>query len=210
MRLVCISDTHGLHEQVRLPAGEVLLHAGDLSDWGRLDEVADFLSWFSQVGHFRHRVFIAGNHDFAFERSPRLAENLIPRNVIYLNDSGIVLDGLKVWGSPITPSFCSMAFNRDDTAIQANWNLIPDDVDVLVTHGPPLGIMDRVLPSDLPVGCPLLAQAIARCQPRVHVFGHIHEGYGQQQQDDVLYVNAAICDHKYAVNNAPQVIQLRA
>lgn len=208
MRLVCLSDTHGLHDQVRLPPGDLLLHAGDVSGRGRLDEIGRFLSWFGRVGDFRHRVMIAGNHDVAFERTPHLAEGLIPDNVTYLSDSGVELDGVRFWGSPVTPEFMGWAFNRTDEELAQHWTRVPAGVDVLVTHGPPRGILDRVLPDGQAVGCPHLGRMIERRRPRVHVFGHIHEGYGREERGGVQYLNAAVCDTHYQVSQPPQVVDV--
>lgn len=208
MRLVCLSDTHGLHGGLALPPGDVLLHAGDCTNRGTLDEVQAFLTWFAEVGDFRHRVLIAGNHDFAFEHSPREVRRMMPRNVTYLEDSGVNLGGLKFWGSPYTPWFHNWAFNCRGQAIESHWTKIPAEVDVLITHGPPYGVMDRLLDDGTEVGCPFLKRALVRCQPRLHVFGHIHEGYGQVQANDTLFVNAAICDLDYRPFNAPVVIDL--
>ncbi|WP_216327473.1 metallophosphoesterase family protein [Deinococcus aestuarii] len=208
MRLVCIADTHGLHDQVRLPPGDVLLHAGDVSCHGRLDEIGRFLSWFGRVGDFRHRVMIAGNHDFAFERTPHLAEGLIPDNVTYLKDSGVELDGVRFWGSPVTPEFMRWAFNRTDEELRQHWGQLPAGVDVVVTHGPPRGVLDRVLPEGQAVGCPHLGWVIEHLRPRVHVFGHIHEGYGREKRGGVQYLNAAVCDARYRVSQPPQVVDV--
>lgn len=208
MRLVCISDTHGLHDSLTLPSGDVLLHAGDCTNRGTLAEVQAFLAWFAQVGDFRHRVLIAGNHDFAFEHSPREVRRMVPKKVTYLEDSGIKLGGLKFWGSPYTPWFHNWAFNCRGEAIEPHWDKIPNDVDVLVTHGPPYGVMDKTLNDGQEVGCPFLKRALKRCQPRVHVFGHIHEGYGQQEFGETLFVNASTCDPQYRLVNAPIIVDL--
>lgn len=208
MKLVCLSDTHGLHREVKLPPGDVLVHAGDLSAHGRLDEVASFLNWFSAVGNYRHRVLIAGNHDFLFERSPALAEQLVPQNVHYLNDSGITLEGLSFWGSPVTPVFHHWAFNRSEAEIAGHWARIPEQVDVLITHGPPYGVLDQVLPERRPVGCPELAKAVRQVRPRLHVFGHIHEGYGSEEHEGTRYLNVSICNADYCLTNSPVVVEL--
>ena len=208
MRLVCISDTHGLHAGLVLPPGDVLIHAGDCTNRGKLEDVQDFLQWFSEVGDFQHRVLIAGNHDFAFEQSPREIRRMLPKNVSYLEDSGAKIGGLQFWGSPVTPYFHNWAFNRRRHIINAHWEKIPQTVDVLVTHGPPYGLLDRVQDTGEEVGCPFLKRAVERCHPKLHVFGHIHEGYGQVQAGQTLCVNASICDVEYRPVNAPVVVDL--
>jgi Icc-related predicted phosphoesterase len=207
VKLVCISDTHGLHAQVQVPDGDILIHAGDVSNRGRLREVTRFLDWFAQVGTFRHRIMIAGNHDFLFEDSPQLIHSLIPDQVVYLNDCGVTLDGLRFWGSPVTPEFMDWAFNRSEAAIGPHWAQIPEDVDVLITHSPPHGILDVVQATGQAVGCPYLLETIQRVRPALHVFGHIHEGYGQVRGEHTLFVNASCCDVDYAVTQPPQVME---
>jgi Icc-related predicted phosphoesterase len=208
MRLILISDTHGHHQALDLPAGDVLVHAGDLSADGSLEQIRQFMQWFAAVGHYRHRVLIAGNHDLAFERAPASSERLVPASVTYLNDSGALLDGALFWGSPVTPAFQNWAFNRQAAELEHHWARIPEGVTVLITHGPPAGLRDGVGVDRLSVGCPLLGQAVQRVQPRLHVFGHIHEGYGETRQDGVHSVNAASCDAAYRLTNPPVVVDL--
>jgi len=195
-----------------LPEGDVLIHAGDLTAKGTANEVQEALEWFSQVGTFRHRVFIAGNHDFLFEREPQYARSLIPLNVTYLENSGAVIEGIKFWGSPITPYFHDWAFNRYASAIGRHWKAIPSDTDVLITHGPPFGVLDRVDSAEQ-VGCPqLLAEIVNRVRPQVHVFGHIHEGRGAVTLRELptVFFNASVCDRNYRPVNAPLVAAAEA
>ena len=211
MRLAIISDTHGLHCRIpAVPDGDVLIHAGDLVRGRSLTEVAEFFQWFQALPH-EHKIVVAGNHAFAFEQQPMLAEGLVPAGVHYLRDTGLTIDGLKFWGSPWQPWFLDWAFNLERGAeLAAKWAMIPDDTDVLVTHGPPHGILD--LTWDYPnkhVGCEdLLARIGQLWQLRLHAFGHIHEAYGQEEHGAVRYVNASICTIEYLPINAPVVIDL--
>jgi predicted phosphodiesterase len=211
MRLVLISDTHSLHDRIPpLPDGDLLIHAGDVSGMGRLPELAVFFEWFGGLPH-RHKVVIAGNHDFAFERQAARAEALVPPGVVYLRDSGVTLGGLRLWGSPWQPWFMDWAFNLErGPDIAAKWALIPDDVQVLITHGPPRGVLD--LTQNRPpehAGCEDLALRIGQLRDlRVHVFGHIHEGYGREERDGRVFVNASICDAGYVPRNAAVVVDL--
>ncbi|MFO0983590.1 MAG: metallophosphatase domain-containing protein [Planctomycetota bacterium] len=206
MRIVCLADTHSRHDRVRVPAGDLLLHAGDLTKLGSASEITVFDQWLGTLPH-RHKVIIAGNHDFLFEREPERARALI-KNAIYLEDRAITLDGLTIFGTPWQPEFFHWAFNLPrGEPLARKWAAIPDGVDVLMTHGPPHGIQDRVQDGEL-VGCADLRAALARVRPRLHVFGHIHEAYGQQLQDGTTFVNAAICDLGYAPVHAPIVITL--
>jgi predicted phosphohydrolase len=155
-------------------------------------------------------VIIAGNHDFAFEQSAAAAEALVPRGVTYLRNSGVTLDGVRFWGSPYQPEFFDWAFNLKRGAPLARvWAKIPSDVQVLVTHGPPSGILDRVRPSGRHEGCEDLARRLAELpQLSLHAYGHIHEDYGSVKIGNCTYVNASICTLEYAPVNAPLVVDL--
>jgi Icc-related predicted phosphoesterase len=210
MRFVAISDTHGQHHQLSLPAGDVLLHAGDMSSRGKEAEVKDFLNWMASQPH-PHKILIAGNHDFFFEKStPEKINQIIPPGIIYLNDSGITVTGIRIWGSPITPWFYNWAFNRHrGEVIARHWALIPADTHLLVTHGPAAGILDRTT-NGQHAGCNNLLSTIQQHQPLVHVCGHIHEAYGRQQQSPTLFINASVLNQHYQLVNAPQVFELSA
>ena len=208
MKFVAISDTHCRHHNLRLPKGDVLLHAGDICYKGQKDEVVDFLKWFSQQP-FQYKIFIAGNHDFFLESAKASEiEKLIPENVTYLNDCSITIEGLKIWGSPVTPWFFNWAFNRHrGEEIKTHWDLIPADTAVLLTHGPVLGIHDMVINSQR-VGCRDLLDKVKEIKPRVHVCGHIHEGYGTLQKFGVKFINASVLNESYELVNKPVVFTL--
>ncbi|MCU0449145.1 MAG: metallophosphatase domain-containing protein [Bernardetiaceae bacterium] len=192
MRLVCLSDTHGLHGQIAVPEGDLLLHAGDVSRRGELTEIIEFDRWLGTLPH-PHKVIVAGNHDFLFEREPHLAASLIS-NAIYLNDSGVEIGGVRIWGSPISPSFHNWAFNRERGAdIRRHWDLIPAGTDILITHGPPQGVLDLTLDGQA-VGCADLREVVQKINPGLHLFGHIHEAWGQQRLGSTLFVNACVLD----------------
>lgn len=200
-----ISDTHGQHRDLPLPEGELLVHAGDLSSKGKQHEIEDFLEWFAAQPH-PHKVFVAGNHDFFAEEQPEAMARLIPEGVTYLNDSGVEVEGIRIWGSPVQPWFHDWAFNRQRGAdIARHWELIPNDTDLLITHGPPFGILDETARGPR-VGCEELTQAVERIRPRVHVFGHIHEAYGTLEQEGTLYVNASVLNLRYYLVNPPVVV----
>jgi len=208
MKLVAISDTHGLHQQLTLPKGDMLLHSGDVSNIGTLNGVVDFLNWFSKQD-FTYKIFIAGNHDFYFEKVSLsdLAE-IIPDNVIYLNDSGVTIEGINIWGSPITPRFGNWAFNRDRGAdINLHWQQIPQNTDILLTHGPPHGILDKTY-ANLEVGCEMLIKKINEIQPKYSIFGHIHEAAGQVQKNNIHFINASVVNLRYQVVNLPVVFEI--
>ena len=205
MKIVFISDTHNRHQDIEIPDGDLIIHAGDFSGRGHEYEVLSFFSWFSALPH-KYKVFIAGNHDFMAERDPISFQKLIPDNLVYLNDSMVTIEGIRIWGSPITPWFHDWAFNRKRGAqIMWHWNLIPENIDILVTHGPPQGILDKTARGN-EAGCEDLLVTLDRARPRIHVFGHIHEAYGQVQQDETLFINASILNLQYKIANQPVVI----
>jgi Icc-related predicted phosphoesterase len=179
MRLVLISDTHMKHGALAVPPCDVLIHAGDFSNQGTLQELEAFLAWFS-AQPARAKLFVAGNHDFACEQEPELTRELARQaGVHYLLDEELQFGGLRFWGSPTTPWFRGMAFNRHRGApLRAHWERIPAGLDVLVTHGPPLGLGDRAFFGGS-VGCADLLARVRERSPRLHVFGHIHEAHGE-------------------------------
>ena len=204
MRIVCISDTHGHHDGIDLPDGDLLLHAGDLTTHGALEEIEAFDRWLATLPH-RHKVVIAGNHDFAFEQEPREAQARIA-HATYLQDEAVTIEGIRIWGSPWQPWFYDWAFNLERGAeIRAKWDLVPDGTDLLVTHGPPFGHGDATLRGEAVAGADLL-DAVRRVGPRLHVFGHIHEGYGVTREGGTLCVNASTCDVRYRPVQAPVVL----
>ncbi len=205
-RVVCLSDTHNRHRDLEIPDGDLLVHAGDFTGRGRHDEIASFNAWLATLPH-RHKIVIAGNHDFLFEREPEKARALIT-NAVYLEDSGTTAAGLRVWGSPWQPWFFDWAFNLPrGPALAEKWALIPEGVDILITHGPPRGILDRTSRGEA-VGCADLRRELARVRPRLHVFGHIHEAYGTHREGGTTCVNAANCDEGYEPVQPPVVVDL--
>ena len=204
-KIIFLSDTHGKHDFVDVPKGDVLIHAGDISSRGHIHEVKAFISWFAKQPH-PYKIFIGGNHDFYLENQPDAFAEIIPDNCIYLNDSSCKIEGIKIWGSPITPWFHDWAFNRQrGEDIQKHWDLIPDDTDILITHGPPYGILDKTFQFKK-VGCENLLEKIREVKPKIHVFGHIHEGYGQKQIDDTLFINASTLNLIYRIAHKPVVV----
>ena len=192
IKIVAISDTHGHHRKADIPDGDVLVHAGDFMTCGRkLSEVLDFADWFSDQPH-EHKILVAGNHDRLLERDERVCLKEFSKNVTYLRDSGVEIRGWKFWGSPYQPEFCNWAFNVPrGPAIRRHWDMIPDDTDMLITHGPPMGIGDQcvrfptgvkgynyIIPPTEHLGCSDLLIKVRAVNPELHIFGHIHGGRG--------------------------------
>lgn len=228
MRMVCVSDTHELHRELILPDGDILIHAGDSTYVGDPEKLADFIDWLSSQPH-KHKVFIAGNHEVTLDKD--LDEKYIARRfgmvgdfqairdfvsrpregVHYLLDQEIEIDGLRIYGAPWQPSFGGWGFNRArGTHISEKWKKIPSGIDILVTHGPAYGKRD-LLDTYERVGClDLLREIEERIKPRVHVFGHIHNGYGVSESEGVVYINASSCGEDYTIRNKPIVYDLDA
>jgi Icc-related predicted phosphoesterase len=211
VRIVLISDTHNQLGDITVPDGDVLVHAGDATFRGHRGEVERFGKQMRALPH-HHKVFIAGNHDLSFQDEPQHARDWLGDGIVYLQDSSVRIDGVSIYGSPWQPEFCNWAFNLPRGVALANkWSLVPTGIDILVTHGPPAGIGDMT-PRGEAVGCADLLAAIERTQPKIHVYGHIHEGYGVYR--DVMpglrtiFVNASTCNGAYEPVNAPIVLDV--
>ena len=193
MRFVAISDTHGYHDRVQIPDGDVLLHSGDCTNGGRLQELEDFNRFLERLPH-THKIVIAGNHDFCLERQPDAATPLLTA-ATYLFDSSIEIEGVKIYGSPWQPEFFDWAFNLPRGPVLARkWAEIPADTDILMTHGPPFGILDMTTRGEA-VGCADLLERLGQLSVKVHLFGHIHEAYGEVVDGATRYLNASAFDH---------------
>jgi Icc-related predicted phosphoesterase len=208
MRIVMLSDTHNLHEDVLVPDGDLVLFAGDMSEDGTFRECADFIYWFKNLPH-RHKIIVAGNHDYIFLTEYKRVLMGLMEDCHYLENSGVEIGGLSFYGSPNTPFYGNMAFNVGrGEAIRNVWATIPDSVDVLVTHGPMYGVLDMNY-AGLHVGCEELRQRIEDVSFSMHVCGHIHESYGHVEHNGVHLVNAALTSLG-AVVNEPVVVDLGA
>lgn len=192
MRVVAVADTHGEHARVEVPDGDVFVHAGDLTQRGTLPQLKQVAEWMRSLPH-RHKVFIAGNHDFAFERQPKDARALF-EGLTYLEDEAVTLDGVRFYGSPWQPWFHSWAFNlRRGPDIDRVWQRIPAGVDVLITHGPPHGYGDKVWSGER-VGCEDLLRHLARVEPKLFLCGHIHEDRGEWRVGKTRVVNCTVSE----------------
>jgi len=219
MRIVAISDTHNRAERLAIPEGDLLVHAGDFTMRGSVAELERAARWLGSLrDRFRAIVAVPGNHDFGFQRAPdavRARRAFEERGISLLIDDACTVDGVRFFGSPWQPWFYDWAFNfpRADggDAAQRTWAKVPGDTNVLVTHGPPRGILDEVF-GGRGAGCPHLRARIDDLRDlRAHVFGHIHEAYGSKRRGEVLFVNAATCDReRYAPIQPPIVFEIAA
>lgn len=206
IRIVAISDTHNRHRELAIPDGDILIHAGDFSRKGQIEDLIEFNNWLSELPH-KYKILVAGNHDFCFQVNPEESYKILT-NAIYLQDEFIILEGLKIYGSPWQPWFFDWAFNlKRGHELAAKWAMIPEDTHVVVTHGPPHGILD-LTNTGKKVGCEELIKKIKIVQPQLHIFGHIHESYGMLEQDGVQFVNASSCDVSYRAVNKPIMIEI--
>jgi Icc-related predicted phosphoesterase len=202
-----LSDTHNRHDKFICEGGDILIHSGDFTGRGTPMEVEAFMLWLEKQ-EYKYKIVIPGNHDWNLESNFDVwKEEFAKRGIVLLNDSGIEIEGIKIWGSPVQPWFHSWAFNRHRTEegsntkhpwIKPHWDLIPEDTEILITHGPPHGILDLVARSGgLHVGCEHLAKRIVETQIKLHVFGHIHEGRGFEYDSQTTYVNGSSLDENY-------------
>jgi len=190
MRIVLVSDTHGRHDDVDVPDdGDLLIHAGDITRHGRRAEVVDFADWFDLRPH-PAKVVVGGNHDRWVEQHPEKTRAILPGDT-YLQDEARTVDGTKIWGGPWTPKFFDWSFMLPrGEELAAKWAQIPEDTDVVVTHGPPEGICDETH-AGTAVGSETLRERIFEIEPRLHVFGHIHEARGRVHRRGITLVNAS-------------------
>jgi len=214
-RITFISDTHSKHKQITkdLPGGDILIHAGDMSTMGYEHEIKDFLKWFADINNYQTKVFIAGNHDWGFQKSPQWCSDRINEyegKLDYLQDNLLIVGedygtSIKIYGSPWQPEFYNWAFNlqRKGNELAEKWGQISENTDILITHGPAWGYVDKVIGGYENLGCELLSQRIKTIKPKIHVCGHIHSGYGYVFDGGTHYINASVLDERYYYSNKP-------
>lgn len=210
MKICLISDTHLRHRgyPIDIPKCDLLIHSGDACLEGDYAEVRTFFEWFEGLPGDR-KVFVAGNHDWLFQKDPATARKLVPSSVNYLQDELVEVNGLKIYGSPWQPEFCDWAFNLPrGWPLRKKWEAIPAGIDILVTHGPPMGILDYSHFGNEHVGCEDMRQELARIKPKLHCFGHIHGAYGTAVLAGTLFVNASLCDESYVANHPPILVEM--
>lgn len=211
MRLVAVSDTHLEYPKMKIPDGDVFVHAGDIGCHDA-SGLRMFDQWLGKLPH-KHKLVIGGNHDNFLAQQPYYLIQTLFLSARYLENGLKVIDGIKFWGSPITPTFMNWSFMSDrGDNIKRYWDKIPDDTDVLITHGPPMGILD--VPTSPygstgeHVGCWDLMQAVKRVKPKVHIFGHIHQQKGTKTVGKTSFYNVAVLDEAYVLTEEATVIDI--
>ncbi len=214
MRIVFVSDTHNRLGRIKVPDGDLLVHCGDFTmrtEAKTLEAHLGQVERFNQdLGALPHpfKVVVAGNHDTPFESNPEEARALLT-NAVYLQDSLIELAGLRIYGSPWQPEYRKWAFNlpRDSEELAAVWRKVPDNIDILVTHGPPKGFLDRA-PLWPTLGDALLRDRVLEVRPKIHCFGHVHHSAGVLEHDGITFVNAATHNENYKANDSVIVLDI--
>lgn len=209
MKICIISDTHNKHKYLKLPDADMIIHAGDFTSVGKEHEIRNFMKWFGKLDQYKYKLIIAGNHDWLFDRDRFWAKTLVPKNVIYLEDSGVEIEGINFYGSPVQLPFYNWAFNRPEETLVKHWEAIPDNTDVLITHSPPYSIMDVSIYDGKHCGSPSLYKEIMeRIKPKINCFGHIHNDYGIKVIENTTFINASNLDEDYNCVNEPILIEI--
>jgi Icc-related predicted phosphoesterase len=218
MKITFISDTHNKHKQIteHLSGGDLLIHAGDISSRGYKHEIQQFCKWFDSLTNYSAVVFIAGNHDFGFEKRPEETMEIVNsyKWITYLQDSVLHfasenIEIANIYGSPWQPEFHNWAFNlpKNGLELEQKWNDIPDNTDILITHGPAFGYLDTIMGQYDNLGCELLTKRIKTIKPKIHVCGHIHSGYGYVFDGDTHFINASVLDEQYQYTQKPLTVE---
>lgn len=215
LKIIAISDTHNRHNKLIIEPCDILIHAGDESGMGQESEIRHFAKWFNKQPA-KHLIWTPGNHSVHFEKnypsSLSWFKEECPNGTILIN-SGIQIEGINIWGSPITPTFFRWAYMADrGSEIKKYWDMIPDNTNILITHGPPYNILDELVyvdgtPKGIFVGCQDLSDRIKELKELdLHFFGHIHCGAGQKHLNGVSYYNVSICDEIYYPSNPITIV----
>lgn len=211
MKIVCISDTHRMHAELKIPECDVLIHCGDFSGWGELQSVDDIAYWFDHLKDVGEILLVAGNHDVNFLNRPEQSKFIIKKSCHYLDNKEVVIDGIKFYGMTfldiIRKSVFETICDRIDDRKKV-YDDIPEDTDVLVTHHPP-DIPELSETEDgFNLGCPFLMDAVQRIKPKIHVFGHVHSSYGIKQVDQTTFINASSMHWTGNTLNKPIVVEI--
>lgn len=206
LTIVCMSDKHGLHREMIDPQGDILIHAGDLIALsGGRSTILDFNSWLGELS-IKFKCVIPGNHDHFLAGRP--SHRSLLSNAVVLFNEGVEIEGLRIWGS-VVPSLVGGAFGMESAEGRREvYSQIPAETDILITHEPPHGILDADFDSNWHFGCRELLEAVTRVRPKLHVFGHVHTGYGVFETKDTTFVNAALLGVYGELDRSPLVFKM--
>jgi Icc-related predicted phosphoesterase len=209
LKLVIVSDTHGLHDGLGELSGDVLIHCGDfgIGESGGEKSIKALDHWFSRQ-KFRLILCTGGNHDFAVQ-DLRFRNHQVFRHARLLQDDAVNLDGVVFYGAPWVPELSSWAHYLPRENIRDAWNNIPGNVDVLITHTPPRGVLDRNSRGK-ECGCEDLRVRVAELNPRIHCFGHIHASAGVLELGGTSYINASVVNSRYEIARDATTIEIHA
>ena len=221
MKITILSDTHTKHRYCEndLPGGDLLIHAGDFMNSGYNPiEAMEFFKWFDEIDNYDFKVFIAGNHDRWMQDKTEESRGILTgyKTIDYLQDDWMTVGDsdphdpnvktAKIYGSPWQPEFYNWAFNlpRNGEELKSKWDMIHEDTDILITHGPAWGFLDDVEGNrNVHLGCELLAERIKQIKPKIHICGHIHSGYGHYYDGHTHYFNASVLNERYSYSHLP-------
>lgn len=214
MKIVAISDTHCRWQKLVIPECDILISAGDYSFRGEPHVVRNFHEWLDEQ-NAAHIISVQGNHETWVEKNFGAARDIAREAccaVHFMEEGPLEIEGIKIWCAAITPWFMDWAWNvHRGPDIKRHWDLIPEDTNILITHGPPHGILDVVPHIDGSpkerVGCHDLKDRIAIVKPDIHIFGHIHHSHGEHHEGSTSYYNVSICDELYSPTNPVTVIE---
>lgn len=203
MKIDCIADTHAKHSQLDLEGGDILIHAGDIEARNK-EMLINFLGWF-QKQPYQHKIFIAGNHDGWMQTNPGRVKYILNRyDTIYLQDEFVTINDIKIWGSPWSKEFGGWSFMKSEHAMHEHVNKMPTFMDIVIQHGPPLGILDE---EKMGNQCGSEALRYVKCD--YYICGHIHEQGGKTKEDGGrTYINCSVVDRQLNVNNEPITIHI--
>lgn len=199
MKIVHISDTHGKHRELtNLPDADMIIHSGDFTFAGTDNEAIDFMDWYCDLPYM-YKIFIAGNHDVCMLDAT--IEGL-PQNVYLLNNTGVTIEGVKIYGVPMFA-----VFDGEELKEVEHYEQIPDNTDILITHRPPLGILDSI-DDHIHYGSSILLDKVSNIKPRMHLFGHVHSAYRTIGWKGITFCNAGLTDWKYDIQYSPQLLEI--
>lgn len=214
-KIIAISDTHNKHNQIKIPECDILIHAGDATGRGRESEVRNFAKWFNKQPA-KYKIFVPGNHEVDLENnlpySKKWFEEECSSGIMLINQE-VTIKGIKIFGSPVTPWFHNWAWNKYPNELDTFWEeTIPEGTNILITHGPAVGILDQVTYADgTPksgfLGCYHLLERIRAVKPDLHFCGHIHSGHGEKHIDGTSFYNVSICDEMYSASNPITIVE---